>query len=342
MNKKRLLNNIIIFLSFSIKCFYTFSSLEIWGKSQQYLKKYGLNSKYHFIYDQNQYTRYLPTDKKMKELYEKQKSLYKEYNLTNYIFLIENIDSEPIDEAIDNLANKIEINYGIDIKQSIICIFTINNNKIKIKAGKNASEILTNENIKEMYKKLENNIYNKEYYEACKLLLETIDEYYSNFIKLQSNKSNISRLIILIVVIIITIIIFIALVILFIYIRRHSFKIPRDDNLKKIINFLKRLNKEEINLSDYCAICLEELNLNMELMEVPFVIKETSALSCGHIFHLTCINKWKTNNECPICTKRVSNYNDRKARTVWKIQKELNPKYIHIRYKSLFSQLDLK
>ena len=49
-----------------------------------------------------------------------------------------------------------------------------------------------------------------------------------------------------------------------------------------------------MNINKVCPICLNELSKN--------AIK----LSCGHFFHLNCINNWKKiNNVCPICRMRI-------------------------------------
>ena len=46
--------------------------------------------------------------------------------------------------------------------------------------------------------------------------------------------------------------------------------------------------------NNLCVICQDKINYNS-------IIRE---LSCNHIFHLNCIDKWlETNKKCPLCNK---------------------------------------
>ncbi len=65
-----------------------------------------------------------------------------------------------------------------------------------------------------------------------------------------------------------------------------------EDNppLNLSIRLLSEENKE--NITGDCSICLEEFKKDTKIVK----------LSCGHIFHQDCIEKWtKKKKDCPIC-----------------------------------------
>ncbi|XP_076254053.1 uncharacterized protein LOC143192540 [Rhynchophorus ferrugineus] len=60
---------------------------------------------------------------------------------------------------------------------------------------------------------------------------------------------------------------------------------PRRERAKKRERFYGERN---------CVVCLEEIN------------KTSRILSCGHMFHIPCIDSWlKINSQCPICRKYI-------------------------------------
>ncbi len=64
----------------------------------------------------------------------------------------------------------------------------------------------------------------------------------------------------------------------------------RESTIDNIKTFIVYENKHDEN----CAIC-------SEIYQVQDIIK---ALSCGHVFHSTCINTWLLSNDtCPLCRK---------------------------------------
>ncbi len=63
------------------------------------------------------------------------------------------------------------------------------------------------------------------------------------------------------------------------------------DNVE--LNIINKIKKERKN---NCSICIETLDKTA-----------TTILSCGHIFHMTCLNKWinSNHNTCPLCRNMV-------------------------------------
>jgi hypothetical protein len=57
-------------------------------------------------------------------------------------------------------------------------------------------------------------------------------------------------------------------------------------------------SKKNIALYPECAICFEALDQNLEAIT-----------SCGHIFHIDCLDSWIKNNQykCPLCRKKADN-----------------------------------
>ena len=72
-------------------------------------------------------------------------------------------------------------------------------------------------------------------------------------------------------------------------------------------NIISTLNEEDINnlnkyilknnLEDKCSICLDDMKINQEVIE----------LQCNHIYHSNCINEYLTNYnyKCPCCKEEI-------------------------------------
>ena len=61
-------------------------------------------------------------------------------------------------------------------------------------------------------------------------------------------------------------------------------------DIKKTIIF--KNNQEDVKYYKECVICLEDMKNDEELI----------LISCSHIFHKECIQKWfNKNNICPLC-----------------------------------------
>ena len=73
--------------------------------------------------------------------------------------------------------------------------------------------------------------------------------------------------------------------------------------IEKILENLEHIklngNNEKWNI-DECAICLEKLNENMNILRIP---------TCKHIFHPACLKDWLVTNykspeqKCPFCNQ---------------------------------------
>ncbi|VDM99942.1 unnamed protein product [Thelazia callipaeda] len=64
-----------------------------------------------------------------------------------------------------------------------------------------------------------------------------------------------------------------------------------------LVFLIRKSEMSEALQRPQCSICLEWIKLS-----------ETSALSCGHLFHSCCIVSWiKTWGNCPVCRKDIIN-----------------------------------
>lgn len=138
--------------------------------------------------------------------------------------------------------------------------------------------------------------------------------------------------------------------------KKGSHRLPRNDNLIKIVDFLKDLKPEKIYFSDYCIICLNEynpknnfspqVNDNINSLQVPFEQEknEVVTLSCGHQYHYDCITLWmKKMIDCPLCYYKLihkykyKNGSDDNGKIVWEAQIVLHPSFKNIQYDNLYT-----
>ena len=229
------LNYLLIVIFISSKCFLSLPSQEIWEKTQFYLSYYGLNSlKNYFIYDEKKYTGYNPNSDEMKQLYEKQKNLLEKHGINNYIFLVQYLDGnqESIEKVANNLSNKISSYFGINARKSVIALLSINTHSIRIRTGEDIVGYIPDNEAEQIISLLGPYLRSEDYYYACQFLIEKIEYYYTH-----SNDYWYAFLILFVLFFIFCIICII---------RCKSHRLPRDDDLIKIVDFLKDLKAEKI------------------------------------------------------------------------------------------------
>ena len=155
----------------------------IWNKVTDYIynEKMNISNEHHFIFDESNYTQLDINNSKMIELYQKQENVYQKNKISNYIFIADNINEkeEKIEKAADNLYGYIEVNFGIDISNSVIALFSMESRRIRIKIGKETQKHITDRYAQEMIDHLSDFLKKKEYYNALIKLIDDIDEYYN-------------------------------------------------------------------------------------------------------------------------------------------------------------------
>ena len=309
-----------------------------------------------FIFDESNYTALDINSPIMNKLYQKQEILFQKYNISNYIFIVDNLDEkqESIESATFNLCKYLCNNYSINMNRSTVALFSINSRRVRLRSGDKIKHELNNDRLKKIIDNLVPYLKNEKYYKVWNKLIDNLKFYYvygntiDNFL--------------IVLIIIILIYCFYGQYIKK-YLRRitatHRYiSLDKDANLRKIVNFLKKERTNKKILTDNCAICLEQFNdikknnneeKNSEekdiVTERQINVQDSekndiSTLECGHQFHTECIAKWmERKNECPLCGQKINNkYNQNDAQMVWGVQNELYENhYDYISYNDLFS-----
>ena len=366
-------NKLILSFSFLIYLLICKPSDEIWKEIVHSIEKGKINTpkvKNFFFFDEKNYTKLDINSKKMKYLYDYQDMLYKKYNLSSYIIIVDYLDEkkEAIEKCAINIGDNIHKKYNIDVSNAVLAFFSMRSRRVTIRTGKVAKNHVSNSRLRGIIKGIGNKMRKERYYSALIQILEEIEINYKY-------KNSIIIFFIAIIYIIIFTIAYLALYFISIFILiliftfvsyiidfcKNFFKksLPNDDKLKKIVNFLKGQKSNKKILTDNCAICLEKINNEGEkeiennnvinnIEDDPtesLLLKENkeddvSVLKCGHMFHSNCIARWlKNKKECPLCRQKVDpKYNENDAQMVWGVQNEIHcNRYNNIKYSDLFN-----
>lgn len=139
------------------------------------------NNKKHFIFDENNYLNEEKFSEKMQALYQKQAYIYANYEIINYIFLVDYIDEEEEDletctQTISNLSSK---KFGFSLSNSIIILISMETRRLRIQPGNNLDNIFSKSVCTEMINNLGPFMRSGDYYDAMINLIEDIDYYYN-------------------------------------------------------------------------------------------------------------------------------------------------------------------
>lgn len=330
-----------LFISF-LDLFFSLPSDKIWKKTLSYIEQGKMvitENKTHFVFDESNYTKLDINSSHMKYLYKKQENLFKKYNVSNYIFLIDNLDEkeEIIEEVTFNLCRYLRNIFKIDMEQSIVAVFSIGTRKFRIRIGAKLKNKIISKDLRELSSNLYPFLKWKRYY---RVLIRYYD-YINNYLYIDQNGLKI-------IFILIFLYIFFIIIGKFcknnlcrkkvILLRNINNAIKKDKNLKKIVNFFKKQKTNKKILMDNCSICLEEFNFNevsikngkneniLDQEKKVNLEKDISLLECGHQFHEECINEWmKKKKECPLCRQKINKkYNEDDAEMIWGVQNEIN------------------
>ena len=178
---------ILLFISFLVS--YELSEIEyypsdlIWDKFLEYYRndEIVVTDYHHFIFDESNYTGLDIYGDEMRELYERQENIFQKYQISNYIFVADNIDEsqESIEDAADSLYRYIENYFEIDISNSVIALFSIETRRVRIKIGDKTQEYITDSEASDMITNLGEYLKKNDYYNAQIKLINDI-EYYRN------------------------------------------------------------------------------------------------------------------------------------------------------------------
>ena len=341
-----------IFLLISlIYIFISLPSDDIWNKTLSYIEQGKMlidEKKSHFIFDESNYTQLDIHNPKMQILFEKQGKLFKKHNISNYIFVVDNLNEkeETIENATFNLCKYLYNVYGINMEKSVVALFSIKSRRFRIRTGEKVKYRIENEDLDLITSHLIPYLKFKRYFRAWIRYVDEIYNYYTY-----------NSLFVVIIIIIILILIYIFASI---YEKRKKIIylkwIKKDKIFKKIVSFLKKQKTNKTILSDNCAICLEAFthnnaenqnNKEIDQEQKDFsdsqnkinVKSDITTLECGHQYHCDCRAKWmERKNECPLCRQKIKyNSNREDAQLVWEVQNDLyDNRYSNIEYNDLF------
>ena len=373
----------MIYLVCIFICFNLYSLLpsdDIWNKTLQYMEEGKMKfpeDKNYFIFDESNYTALDINGSKMEALYQKQKDLYEKYKTPNYIFAVDNQNEnlENRDNATTNLAEHLKSEFNVDKDNAVIGFFSIGTNESRIRAGSILRKTFTDEIGSLILKDLQSNLRDNDYYGAWDKLLDYVTAFKNPFkffnISIPSNFSNSSNSSdsfptvrptypgksskkksknwIIIIPIAIVVILFggIVFCIYRCIKKKQNAKIEKDDNFRKVWKFLKENKNNQAIFTEYCALCLEKLNIEPtpEIKTAAGIIIKPEGIkagnintfNCGHQFHSNCITQFKI-VECPICKVRANpDYNQEDAKIIWGTQAGLFPILKGYNYNDIYS-----
>ena len=153
-------------------------SSDMWNKLNQHIKENKtLIFPGHFIFDEENYTALDVNADEMKELYNLQDTIYKDYHTATYIFAIKNLDTslESLDNFVDKTRDNLRYN-KYDVNNSFFAVILIEQNDGQFYIGKEVINIYINTYAARIIKSdLLNNIKNKNYYNGWKEYLESLN-----------------------------------------------------------------------------------------------------------------------------------------------------------------------
>ena len=336
MKKLIFLIFIFHFLYSSQSSIKTWSSKELWNYIEFEQTNKQLNKNY-FLIDPN---KFLETNKKndMILIENAQKKLFEKTKIPNYIIFISNINlkKESIEEFTFSIAGYISKQFpDVNITNSIITVFSINDRKMRIRTGTILKKIISDSNCLIILNNRKNKLRLKNYIQVTLDLINDIDLAYNS--QLIQPMSEITILIIIILIIIIIGIIYCLII------ESKGTKIKEEEQLNKIRKYLKKVKTDKKFVSESCVICLEEFtNIN-----------NVSSLPCGHQFHTKCITEWMLKSKtCPLCKKEITNLNsnenkntnfnfdnlfsDNITERIWEVQREIFPYFVRYNYSNLW------
>ena len=268
----------------------------------------------YLIVDPNEYLK----SEDIIESSQKLELLYKEFNITFFIFIINSIkENSKLNYQLRDFMSSINseiYKYNKNYKEKIIIsvLFAVENNKMFIRVGSECRKILSDSEAIKILNKRKEDLNNKNFKKLIYELINDISVTYKNNYEQSLNKNIPS---------ILKIFFYMIIIILFGYIYYHFIKINfstkklsdtfiemKSQYGKKLKEFIKKnINKSiEKVMDENCLICLENYknkkNDNI-LFETEESKNEKISLPCEHIFHLKCVSQWclSKNNNCPLC-----------------------------------------
>ena len=186
---KLMFSILMILLQLELSIWYT--SSDIFDKTIRYIQdgkmRVSKNMNY-FIFDESNYTSLDINGTEMNDLFLTQQELYDDYDIPNYIFVVDNqnIEIESLDEATHNLADKLQTYYQVNKNKAIILFLSIQTHKNRILTGESIKYIYSSY-IDSMLSNLPPYLRENKYYEAWYQFLNDAIFFYQIY-ELNKNK----------------------------------------------------------------------------------------------------------------------------------------------------------
>ena len=154
-------------------------SEQIWKKFMKLIeeKKISLESKFYFLYDETN----ILSDEKMKNINTLQKYFYSRHDVKNYIFLIDTLSGDSIDDLTLDLSHFIGDDLVRDLADSIFTVISIRNKLIKIQLGPRTYLKYHRGALDVIIPNLNPYLKDGDFYELCNKLMEYLEIYYDYF-----------------------------------------------------------------------------------------------------------------------------------------------------------------
>ena len=256
------------------------------------------------------------------------KSIQKEFNINNILILIKSIENSFDDKKIDDLIKSVKTKLNFNTENLITTLISTSNPKALILRGNNIKEKISDNEITNLIKNLEKTTKTTNKSELSKAIID----HYENILNiLRTNNQKSKNFFLRYKGIIVFIILIIIIIICIKYFSGESNDLLSIISQKetKIISFLEKnkpLSIKEVS-NKTCIICLENYikierrgssqNTSNTSVNIPKERKPSNAsdstenvvdisdkiyLPCKHVFHQSCLMKWKIyESKCPLC-----------------------------------------
>ena len=287
----------------------------------------------HLIFDPEKYIE----DKTLTNILKSSiEPLLNNYNIKNFLFLVNSVENSFSYSKFENLIFKINdyLNTNNDDFNPDFLISTfisLKQSKIFIVRGDKVNKVISNNEVDYLIRRIENILKSK-----TESVHTIITNYYENILKMFRKNTKLNKnfyekyknLIILFVIVIIIII-----CVIYFSGESNDFELKISQKENKIISFLDKNNENnlEIIMEKNCLICLdsyyqkkEDPNINNRKYSSDNIKVDIGIfkLPCGHTFHNECLLKWfLKETKCPLCKsvfklKQNQNKNDNKIKII--------------------------
>ena len=256
------------------------------------------------------------------------KSIQKEFNINNILILTKSIENSFDNKKIEELINSIKTKLNFNTENLITTLISTSNPKTLILRGNNIKEKISDNEITNLIQNLEKSTKTVNKSELSKSIID----HYENILNiLRTNNQKSKNFFLRYKGIIVFIILILIIIICIKYFSGESNDLLSIISQKetKIISFLdknKPLSIKEVT-NNACIICLENYNkierrsssqntsntsVNItkerkssnasDSTENVVDISDKIHLPCKHVFHESCLMKWKIyESKCPLC-----------------------------------------